>query len=511
MKRYLFLTVTLVLFFSLAVNAFAATYYIKNGGNDSKDGLSDATAWATIDKVSTVLNYGGATGHDVYFKCGDTWIGKRLTIRWSGTPENRVVIGAYYMNGDTEARGVSGGNKPIINGNNTAPGNHYVGLIQADGYDYISVENLRVINSYGEGVSFANTTGCNITNVEIDHAFDSGIEYYKSDSGTIDNCDVTDVCRRTIEAPGTDWPAAVAMITDTHDITLKNSTIYENYGEGVGVYKSSYDNIIENNIVYANLKGNIYIDHSQRTLIRRNLVYGTTNSTFGRGTAEGKFPANGIGICDELGQVGYDRTEGTQIYNNLVAYCYKGISLDTGTSSGAFIKDTVVYNNTVVDCRYILYLYGPYSNSFVRNNIFWSTSSGGSFPSELFIGSTNTPGLIWDHNSWSSAVSGDLSGTGDIIGVPELQKITGWRSMKGGDLKASDFALQPSSPLIDKGRTLGAEFDDAPDCDNSVWPLKIVLKDQDKQGSGWEIGADIHVANPTALDPPSDLKIVSAP
>lgn len=36
-----------------------------------------------------------------------------------------------------------------------------------------------------------------------------------------------------------------------------------------------------------------------------------------------------------------------------------------------------------------------------------------------------------------------------------------------------------------------------------------MVMDQANQGSGWEIGADIHVANPTALDPPTGLTIVS--
>ena len=109
MRRYLFLTVTLVLFFSLAVNAFATTYYVKPDGNDKLDGQSDATAWKTIGKVN---KHSFAPGDDVYFKCGGTWTGSQLRVDWSGNSGNRAVIGAYYMDGAVETVGVNG-NKPI--------------------------------------------------------------------------------------------------------------------------------------------------------------------------------------------------------------------------------------------------------------------------------------------------------------------------------------------------------------------------------------------------------------
>ena len=34
--------------FFLISPAFSANYYVKNGGNDNANGLSDANAWATI-------------------------------------------------------------------------------------------------------------------------------------------------------------------------------------------------------------------------------------------------------------------------------------------------------------------------------------------------------------------------------------------------------------------------------------------------------------------------------
>lgn len=71
-----------------------ANYYVKNGGNDSADGLSDANAWATISKVN---GFSFSTGSCVYFKRGDTWREfPHLIIDWNGTSASSpAIIGAY--------------------------------------------------------------------------------------------------------------------------------------------------------------------------------------------------------------------------------------------------------------------------------------------------------------------------------------------------------------------------------------------------------------------------------
>jgi hypothetical protein len=54
-----------------------ATYYVKNGGNDGLDGLSDGNAWATISKVNgasgqaTVTDF--ASGKAGYFGYGSEY------------------------------------------------------------------------------------------------------------------------------------------------------------------------------------------------------------------------------------------------------------------------------------------------------------------------------------------------------------------------------------------------------------------------------------------------------
>ncbi|MDL1985607.1 MAG: right-handed parallel beta-helix repeat-containing protein [Deltaproteobacteria bacterium] len=497
MKRHLFLTVTLVMFFSLVVNAFAATYYVKPDGNNKLDGRSDAKAWKTIGKVNS---HSFVTGDDVYFKCGGTWTGSQLWVDWSGNSGNKAVIGAYYMDGGAETIGVSG-NKPVIDGNNTVPSGDYTGLIHVQKRDYVTVKNIKVVNSAWDGVRFqGSSSNNNATNIETGGIYKVGVKYQYVTTGVVEGCDITDSGRTALY--GGDWPAVLA-ITTSDSITIRKNVVHENYGEGIGIYKHSDNCIVEDNVCYANAKAQIYIGLSRGNIIRRNLCYGTTDKTFWRGSV----PGLGIGVSDEPWMSPY--SENNKIYNNLVAYCSKGIFLWCGDSPDWPLKDTDVYNNVVVDCGTNLHLSRSrtaYENSHVKNNIFWSIS-GDSIQASV---PSNHSGLTLDYNLWSSTSDTDAQGPHDPpYATPMLNKTTGWRSMIGGDLNGSNFALRSASPAIDAGIPLGAEFDDIPECDKSVWPAQIVLMDQDNQGSMWEIGADIHVVNPTVLDAPTGLKIAA--
>jgi hypothetical protein len=106
-----------------------ATYYVKNGGSDSADGLSDANAWATVTKVNTFSDTTGfAAGDSILFKRGDIFVlihstegtdpydncvyyGQGLWIQQSGTSGSRIIIGAYGT-----------GARPIITGRCSIPG-----------------------------------------------------------------------------------------------------------------------------------------------------------------------------------------------------------------------------------------------------------------------------------------------------------------------------------------------------------------------------------------------------
>jgi hypothetical protein len=73
-------------------------YYIDSAsGNDSLDGLSEATAWRNISKIAPTLQGHGvnAPGTTFYLKCNSVWTDQPLEIATGGTRENRVVIKSY--------------------------------------------------------------------------------------------------------------------------------------------------------------------------------------------------------------------------------------------------------------------------------------------------------------------------------------------------------------------------------------------------------------------------------
>ena len=98
MKR---LALIIALICVLAMSAGATTYYVKNGGSDGADGLSDGNAWATIAKVN---GFTFAVGDTVSFKCGSTWR-EQLTVPRAGAAGTPMIFNSY-----------STGAAPIING-----------------------------------------------------------------------------------------------------------------------------------------------------------------------------------------------------------------------------------------------------------------------------------------------------------------------------------------------------------------------------------------------------------
>lgn len=83
--------------FSLAASASrsGATYYVKAGGNDSLDGLSDATAWATIAKVEATA----VSGDTVYFRSQDTWEATTAAARVINAKAGVIYDGTSYGTG----------------------------------------------------------------------------------------------------------------------------------------------------------------------------------------------------------------------------------------------------------------------------------------------------------------------------------------------------------------------------------------------------------------------------
>lgn len=74
--------------------AQAATYYVSNVGNDSNDGLTVNTSWATLAKVN---NANFQAGDTVYFRRGDTWRG-HVEVKNPGKAGAPIIYDAFGDN-----------------------------------------------------------------------------------------------------------------------------------------------------------------------------------------------------------------------------------------------------------------------------------------------------------------------------------------------------------------------------------------------------------------------------
>lgn len=78
---------------------FATIYYVSNSGNDSNDGLTEQTAWKTLNKVNTKMSSFNS-GDVIAFKSGDEFYGNLIISKVKG-----LTFTSYGF-----------GNKPIITG-----------------------------------------------------------------------------------------------------------------------------------------------------------------------------------------------------------------------------------------------------------------------------------------------------------------------------------------------------------------------------------------------------------
>ncbi len=119
MHRTLFLIILILSSFSLST--YAADYYVRVDGDDSKDGKSDDNAWQTLEKIYTCwgsqddCNNDGVPefqpGDRILLRAGDEWTGM---IRWGdsdGTDDKPITVTSYES-----------GPPPTINGLATIPG-----------------------------------------------------------------------------------------------------------------------------------------------------------------------------------------------------------------------------------------------------------------------------------------------------------------------------------------------------------------------------------------------------
>lgn len=417
----------------LSMQAHAATYYVRNGGDDSADGRSHATAWATIDKVNS---FSFSSGDVVLFHEGHTWKSKRLEIDWGGTSSARAVVGAYYLENGAPRPGYRTA-RPTFDGEDRFP-TRYEALVLVTA-PYVRLENIALINSEGRGVTVNKANWFHATGLYIHDTYDCGLVLIESDDGLIEN---NHVLETNTEKPedNLNWCAGLMTVRSDRGVFRRN-LVERSYGEGINTNYGSTDTIIEDNRVFGVRAVGIYADSAPNTTIRRNIVVGTLDRNYWR-YSDAVGP--GIVLCNEP----YSHHEGggnldasvqsrnAKVYGNLIAYTKYGLAFWGGLSSNRF-ENTQIYNNTFIDNGAQFRTIGhPMPNSVFANNILLSVSSD----TEDVLGTAS--GLETQNNYYSQGDPGGIyTHSGNKYSGLQLHKMTGWRSIDSiEDFSAADFA-----------------------------------------------------------------------
>ncbi len=465
MKKILFSIFISILLF--ASQGWATTYYVKNGGSDAADGLSDANAWQTINKVNTSSFN---AGDNIYFNKGDTWR-EQLTVPSSGSAGSPITFGAY-----------GSGVNPTIDGENVR-----TRTILVDGKNYITIQNLECKGSAtsGQGSIYVNNSGYVILDgltVDNNMGF-AGIYAEGSGAGKqIVNCTISYTSHATEDrgagiildgAAGSHIISGntihhntangikLNMWTATSSNTISGNTVYSNGGSGINLNTNCASNIVEHNTVYSN--GQSVADRynidlfkaGNNNIIRYNIVHDANYiSTDGGGI---RFDGDASVVFGS----------GNSAYYNIVYNERNGLHALNTPSGGSFYNNTV-YNSGITG----IWLQGASCDGMiVKNNIVHTSGTNLIFNNDA-VNSVINYNLYWDASFGTKL---NWNGTGHNF--VDWQVHQDANSPTPGNplfISSSDFHLQAGSPAINAGIDWGQTRDY-----NGI----------SKQGAAWDIGA----------------------
>jgi hypothetical protein len=407
----------------------SCTRYVSTSGNDSGPGTQDQP-WRTVSKAASSAQ----PGDTVCFRSG-TWR-ERLRPANSGTSGAPITFSAYP------------GEEAVLDLGETvySAASRGYGIVHIDNKSFITVANLRLINSGYHGVFIRQSSNINILNNQLHTIYASGIIAINTVTNLI--IDGNDLQRVTHRQGGTDQlHESISLLAGVENFEISNNIIHNTFvnpdgsistKEGIDVKQGVRNGKIFNNTVNLGRSTGIYVDAYDR--YAENIeIYNNTSYNNGNGlvvAAEGGGTVSDIRIYNNL------------IYNNnafgMRIVCWQSIFPNvTCPTSGIQIVNNTVYGNRTdgieLSNRYL-------TSGLVRNNI---SLQNGRY--NLFVGPTISSAVTQDSNL--------ISGEARFVNP-------------GG----GDFHLTAESPAVNSGSSSGA-----PAFDHDGVPRP--------QGSGVDIGA----------------------
>lgn len=483
-----------ILIVNISVNA--STYYVKTDGNNSNNGLSEATAWKTITYAATQAI---SPGDIVYVKAGT--YDKEIVEISSGISGNPIIFEGYKNTpGDitntnwwSYPDALDASEMPLLDGhdreNNVAlslssysilknfqVANYAVGIFLYDNSTSI-VENIigktfgTLGTTSGNGINVTNGDGNEVKNCSIVNSAGEGISLIYSTNNTIDSCKV--YCDELSD--GTDYYIVITSNDGSsgsnpfcNNNTIKNcyierATGVDHGGAGIGMKGTCENNTIEN-CTAKNLKNAaFYVRHSgaKNNEIKNCTAIGgdegdgfivrdgAKDNTFTNCKADGCVVAVGFYFSGE--DAGATTNGENNKFYNCIFSKTKSDQVSLGSSSSA--KDT--RDNSFINC---VFEDGDYLFDAVQS------STGNSIINSIIVNVTNyksasaSVGFSYTNSNFYNNSFATPSGTNILSSDPKFT-----------DVANNNFHLLGTSPCIDAGTadTTGLSLPSA-DADGNV-------------------------------------------
>lgn len=447
-------TLILIACLSMSSMCLASDYYVKNSGNDGNNGLSDATAWKTLNYACSRIS----SNDTLYLKRGNTWTGSS-----EGGGENGLI----YINNKSNITidAYATGNNPIIDRTSQrdpVPDSLYP--------DYTCVE-IR-------GTSTGNT----IKNLDLRGAKCTACIYiYAGSVNTIENCRVR----------GSGWTKKDGCPSAESLCCLRTKVVFD------GCY---FDQITGNSYGYSKSIEFRYADYAE---IKRCTFKGYSMGgavRFSNGADNGVIDNNYFYYPDPRDDnyawaiVVRSQDGGTcQIINNVIDMTHNGSLSGSNLRGMAFWDDhgpvtRKMFNNTIISDGSGYGIHGTGSTNLGYNNIFYNLQAGWN---NIGNNTTLKNNIFYScdqkYNDGSPSESGTLVTNPSPINPSMSNHV------------AADAMIESQSAAIDRGTSSDPNIP-TNDYAGTIRP----------QGSAIDIGAFEYGGNPgdtTPPDPPTGLRL----
>jgi hypothetical protein len=404
-----------------------STYYVAPSGNDTNPG-SISQPWRTIHKAAGKVQPGDV----VYIRAGTYQ--ESNSFYTDGTQPAPITLTGY----PGEVATISGNVYQI-------PGKGSGGaLIQVYG-DWYIIRDLTVTGSGDQGVTLHGAYDM-IDNIYSHHNWGWGILMTGNHEITQNSRVWSNSMMNENNAMSIGWSGGVTCARYPDYCTIRRTSSWENWGEGISTFESLHTTI-EANTAYDN-DNNIYISDTKYALVQGNLSYCTPGNRLRETSSQ-----NGMLIYDELGVpiplgsggVRYPSSD-NRLLNNIFRGCDNNLFATQEQSANNVYAYNTFVNSVGTTPGYtanVQFISGTAANQrFVNNLVYQSDNKP--------ILQIDQPGVIaFSNNLWSKAPPSSFkaSGAGDVIGDPKL-------TMTGTPFSPFWYTLTGTSPAINAGKVI---------------------------------------------------------